>query len=117
MPSSRDMPENPTAYRVIAEVRGTRDDELIATIHVGDEAQPITLEVNPTLDEKEGSWRATVGRLIRQLNARVKQSGCFESFDGKSILVRHPEDLHVVQEIERLVQRIGVGMAKVVVLE
>ena len=105
------------SHRIIAEIRTTQEDERIATVRVGDQARPIVLEIDPAFDERSREWRRVVVRLIRHINTRVQQSGCFEDFDGKAVLVRNPDNLCIVQAIDRLVQRIGVGMAKVCIVE
>lgn len=109
--------ESPGRHRIIAEIRTRQEDELIATVRVGDQTQPIVLEIDPGFDERSREWRRVVARLIRHINLRVQQAGCFESFEGQMILVRNPDDLCIMQAIDKLVQRIGVGMAKTCVME
>jgi len=124
-----EIPESPqpasfsVSHHVIAEIRTTDDQEIIATVRIGDEAQPIVLDVRPDFtnpqfgEHRNRPWRQTVKRLISLINTRVRNAGSFENFDGKTILIKDPRDLCIIQEIDALVRKISAGMAKVCILE
>ena len=119
------------SHRVIAEIQTTkecrelREGTVIGKVLVGDQKQPVILALNETFHvlaqilgkKREHPWPEQIVKLVAFINARVRNNGCFEAFDGKMILIRDPAETCVIRAIEELVQRMSDRMATVIILE